>query len=136
MMVNFLMLPCEIAVKSLIPAIKAHIAKELMETQGLKQEQVAEILGVSQSAVSKYTRKIRGCVIRVDDIEEIQTTIDKIVSLLMSRNYQRRELLAFFCQTCETIRKTSRMCHLCHKAEPTTKTEQCMFCVAPTTIEK
>lgn len=44
----------------ILPAIRALIAKELLETHKLKQEDVAKKLGVTQPAVSQYKREVRG----------------------------------------------------------------------------
>jgi len=126
---NRLILPCEIAVKSVIPAIKATLAEELVETYGLKQDQVAETLGISQSAVSKYTRQVRGHVIKIDNIEEIQPLINKMIGLLVNETQKRKEFLEVFCQTCITIRKTGLMCQFCQKTDPKIKTEECDFCL-------
>lgn len=125
-----LIIPCEIAVKSVIPAVKALMAKELVEN-GLKQDEVAAVLGISQSAVSKYARKVRGNVIKVDDVKEIQPLIEKMIDLLQSRTYQRREFLETFCQACIVIRKTGLVCQFCQKAEP--KIKECGFCLASDT---
>ena len=125
-----LILPCEIAVRSVIPAVRALIAKELMEEQGLSQDEVAEILGISQSAVSKYSRKVRGHAIKVDDIEEIRPLIDGMVILLLDRKRQSAELLQLFCQACIAVRKTSLMCTFCQKSDPTIKLEECRFCTS------
>ena len=124
-----LIVPCEIAVKSVIPAVKALLAKELVEKRGLKQDEVAEILGISQSAVSKYTRRVRGYVIKVNGIEEIEPLIDKMIGVLVSGTSQRGEFLRFFCQTCITIRKTGLMCQFCQKTDPKIKVEECSFCL-------
>jgi len=126
---NRLILPCEIAVKSVIPAIKATLAEELVETYGLKQDQVAEILGISQSAVSKYTRQVRGHVIKIDNIEEIQPLINRIVNLLVNGTLERAEFLSLFCQICIIVRKKGLMCQYCQKSEPTIKIEECRFCL-------
>ena len=124
-----MILPCEVAVRSVIPAVKALMAKELMEEQGLNQEQVAEILGISQSAVSKYSRKVRGHAIEVDDIPEIQPFIDSMVNLLLDGTYQSAKLLNLFCQTCVAIRQTSLMCTFCKKSDSMIKIEECGFCM-------
>jgi predicted transcriptional regulator len=126
---NHLIIPCEIAVKSVIPAIKAAIAKELVEKHSLKQNQVAEALGISQSAVSKYTRQVRGHVIRIDDIEEIQPLINNMITLLIDGNPKRAEFLSLFCQTCITIRKKGLMCQFCQKTDPKIEIEECGFCL-------
>jgi hypothetical protein len=124
-----LIVPCEIAVKSVIPAVKALLAKELVEKRGLKQDEVAEILGMSQSAVSKYTRKVRGYVIKINDVDEIEPLIEKMIGVLISETPQREEFLRFFCQTCMTIRKKGLMCQFCQKTDPKIKVEECSFCI-------
>lgn len=116
--------------KSVVPAVKALMANQLVEKHGLKQGQVAKILGISQSAVSKYTCKVRGCVISIDDLDEIQPLMDKMTALVMSDTYDRRRFLLFFCQTCVAIRKTSLMCLFCQKTEPAIKSDGCDFCLA------
>jgi hypothetical protein len=124
-----LIVPCEIAVKSVIPAVKALLAKELVEKRGLKQDEVAEILGMSQSAVSKYTRKVRGYVIKINGVDEIEPLIDKMIGVLISETPQREEFLRFFCQTCMTIRKKGLMCQFCQKTDPKIKVKECSFCI-------
>lgn len=129
MVKNRLILPCEIAVKSVIPAIKATMAKELVETHGLKQDQVAEILGVSQSAVSKYTRHVRGHVIKIDNVKGIQPLINNMINLLVDGSSKRTEFLGLFCQICIIIRKNGLMCPFCQKTDPKIKMEECSFCL-------
>jgi len=123
-----LLLPCEIAVKSAIPAIKAAMAKELVETYHLTQDHVAEILGVSQSAVSKYTRHVRGHVLKTDDIEELKPLVTRTVSLLVSEDPKRAEFLKLFCQMCKIIRRKGLMCKFCQKTDPEIE-EECDFCL-------
>jgi len=127
--VNNLIIPCEVAVKSVIPAVRAVLAKELAEKHNMKQNQVAEILGISQSAVSKYNSKVRGHVIEIEDIEEIKTPINNMITLLVNRKNQRTEILKLFCQTCIIIRKKGLMCQFCQKTDPTIETEECNFCL-------
>jgi predicted transcriptional regulator len=124
-----LIVPCEVAVRSVVPAVKALVAIEMVEKRGLKQDEVAKILGISQSAVSKYTSKTRGYVITVDNTDDVQPLINKMIALLLRGDYQRQDLLASFCQTCATIRKKSLMCKLCQKTDPQIKIEECNFCL-------
>jgi predicted transcriptional regulator len=119
-----------------VPAVKALMAQQLVEEHGLRQDQVAEILGISQSAVSKYSRKTRGYAIRIDNIEEIRPLVSSMIVLLTSGTYQRTEFLRFFCQTCRAIRKTSLMCDFCQKSDPRIKTDECGFCDLPRTSKK
>jgi predicted transcriptional regulator len=121
--------PCEVAVKSVIPAVRALLAKELVEKHSMKQNQVAELLGLSQSAVSKYNRKVRGHVIKIEEIEEIRAPISHMISLLINRENRRTEFLELFCQTCIIIRQKGLMCQFCQKADPTIEIEKCNLCL-------
>ena len=51
-------LPCEVAASSIVPAIKAKIARRL-KREGMKQKEIAKVLGVTESAVSQYLSKKR-----------------------------------------------------------------------------
>ena len=46
--------PCEIIVWRLLPAIRREYAKQLIENFGLTQKEVAEKLGLTEAAVSRY----------------------------------------------------------------------------------
>jgi len=124
-----LILPCEVAVKSVVPAVKALMAQQLVEEHGMNQEQVAEILGISQSAVSKYFRKVRGHVIEVDKVQEARPLIASMVIMVVNGEHQRAEFLQLFCETCGTIRKTGMVCRFCKKSDPKIKIEECGFCM-------
>jgi predicted transcriptional regulator len=124
-----LILPCEVAVKSVVPAVKALMAQQLVEEHGMKQEQVAEILGISQSAVSKYFRKVRGHVIEVNKVQEARPLVASMVIMLMNGEHRRAEFLQLFCETCGAIRKTGVVCGFCKKSDPKIKKEECGFCM-------
>lgn len=126
---GILIIPCEVAAKSVVPAVKALMAKELVEKRGFNQDKTAEILGISQSAVSKYTREIRGHAIKIDNIGEIQPLIGKMADLLSKGRYQRGEFLKLFCQVCSGIRKTGVMCPFCKASNLQPEIEACRFCL-------
>jgi predicted transcriptional regulator len=119
-----------------VPAVKALITQELVEKHGLKQEEVAKILGISQSAVSKYTKKVRGQAIILEEMIEIQIPIDNIVTLIVDGASSRTEFLKLFCEICRTIREKGLMCEFCQKTNPTIKMEECTFCDGKYTPKK
>jgi predicted transcriptional regulator len=124
-----LILPCEVAVRSVVPAVKALMARQLVEEYGMNQEQVAKILGISQSAVSKYFGKVRGHVIEVDKVQEARPLVASMVVMLVNGERRRAEFLQLFCETCGTIRKTGVVCQFCKKSDPKVKIEECGFCM-------
>jgi predicted transcriptional regulator len=125
-----LIVPCEVAVKSVVPAVKALITKELVEKHNLKQDEVAELLGISQSAVSKYSNKVRGYVINVEEIQQVQPFIDKMIILLVKGDYPRQEFLGLFCQACAAVRRTNLMCQFCRKTNSRIEIRECGFCLS------
>jgi predicted transcriptional regulator len=124
-----LIIPCEVASKSVVPALKALMVKELLERHSLKQEQAAKLLGISQSAVSKYTKQVRGHAIRIRNMEEVQPLVNSLVDLVVEGNFERTDFLNFFCQACMTVRKTSIMCPFCQKADQQAEIQSCVFCM-------
>ena len=123
-----MLLPCEVAVKSLIPAIRSAVARELTQTYGLRQKDVADLLGVTQTAVSKYTRHVRGAVLKIEEVEEVKPTIKEIVFLLANGHMSKYELLAKFCVACQIIRRKRLMCELCKLSDPSIDIQQCFLC--------
>jgi predicted transcriptional regulator len=124
-----MLMPCEVAVKSLVPSIRSAIAKELTETYGLKQKEVANLLGVTQTAVSKYTRHVRGTVIEIEEIKEVQPIVKETVVLLAKGSISRYELAGRFCEICEIIRRKRLLCELCKRLDPSIDIQKCFVCM-------
>jgi len=55
-----MLLPAEIESKSLIPALRAIIAKDLAKKHNIREDKISQMLGVTQAAISNYNRGIRG----------------------------------------------------------------------------
>lgn len=49
-----MLLPCEVAIKYFIPAVRSSVTKELSKKYNLTQVDIASKLGITQAAVSKY----------------------------------------------------------------------------------
>jgi predicted transcriptional regulator len=125
-----LITPCEVASKSVIPAVKAMITKELMKKGELSQIEVAELLGISQSAVSKYSNHTRGYVLKIDNVVEIRSSIRSMIVLLSSGcRYEKTEFHRLFCQACTILREKGLMCEYCRRADPTIEMNVCDICL-------
>ena len=126
---KMLPLPCEIGVQTILPAIRALMARTILEKHEMKEKQVAKILGLSQSAISRYTTKGRGNIITIENVPEVQTLIDQMIHLLLyEKTHQSVEILKLLCQTCKTIRGKGLMCELCQKKMRNRLAEICAFC--------
>lgn len=123
-----MLLPCEVAVKSVIPAIRSAIARELTESFGLKQKDVAELLGVTQTAISKYTSHCRGAIFEVTEVNGVQPVLQKIVFLLANGEIDKYELAEKLCLICGIIRRSGLMCILCKVSDPDIDNNKCIVC--------
>jgi predicted transcriptional regulator len=117
-----------VGVKAVLPAIRALMARTIIEKHGMKEQQAAEILGLSQSAISRYTSKDRGNTITIENVPEVQALVDQMINLLMYNSHQKNEILDLFCQTCKIIREKGLMCQLCQEKTGSTDLETCDFC--------
>ena len=89
---------------------------------------MADLLGVTQTAVSKYTRHVRGAVLKIEEVEEVQPTLKEIVVLLANGRMSKYELVAKFCVACEIIRRKGLMCELCKRSDPSIDVQECDVC--------
>ncbi len=103
------------------------VARELMENYGLKQEQVAQKLGVTQAAVSKYRHLVRGEAVELESATEVQA-MSKDLALTLSRSADPLVVSQKFCQACTDIRALGLMCETCRKVDPSWDVEHCTIC--------
>jgi predicted transcriptional regulator len=123
-----MLVPCEVAVKCVLPAVRAMIAEELMTQHKLKQVETAKLLGVSQPAISLYFRKKRGKAIDLKNERDITNLVENLATSLAKGNLPPKDFISMFCEICSTIREKGLMCKL-HKAlDPTIDIEKCGIC--------
>jgi predicted transcriptional regulator len=125
-----MLVPCEVAVKCGLPAIRAMIAKQLMAKYGLKQTETAQLLGVSQPAISLYYRRIRGKAINLDDDGEIRDSIDKLARRLSQHSVSSVEFISAFCDICRQMRAKGLLCQAHRTLDPSIDVENCGRCMS------
>ena len=123
-----MILPCEIGVKTILPAVKALMARSIIETHGLTEKQTANLLGLSQSAVSRYIGRERGNLLSLENIHQIKDLIDQMVTSLVNEPENQQKVLELFCQTCETVRKLGLICPKCKEEMDSVWADDCLFC--------
>ena len=121
--------PCEVAVKSVIPAIRAYIAKQLIQAYNMRQTDVADLLGITQTAVSKYVGNVRGQALRIDQKDEIQSMMNKIASRIADKKTSGPQLTLEFCTVCRAVRRNGQMCELCRRSDPEIRRVSCDVCM-------
>jgi len=126
-----MLLPAEIEAKSLIPAIRAIIAKKLITEYKMKEEVVAKVLGVTQAAISNYIRGTRGDLELIDklsSIHEIVRKVDDIAQDLVSNRAYTPGTMAKFVELCNFMRYSFIICDVHHKIESNIDEQVCELC--------
>ncbi len=96
---------CEIVVTSVLPAIRSIITKELIEKHKLTQEEAAELLGITQPAISQYKKEARGVKVRLlEKNQELMNALDKLIKDILNKNISERELERRLCSICRNLK--------------------------------
>ena len=98
-------LPCQTIVWDVLPAIRAAIAKELINC-GLSQQEVAKELDMAPSAVSQYLSKKRGYHIVFDG--DVKKSI-RVLAEDMEKN-RVEDLAQRICGICRQLREDDQQC--------------------------
>lgn len=77
-----LKLPSEIVAEQVLPTLRVRLARELTD-RGFTQQQIADLLGVTQAAVSQYVSEENSVVARIDEGEmDGYEALDELLSLI------------------------------------------------------
>lgn len=126
-----MLLPSEIESKLLIPAVRAILSKELVIEKGLKEEEVARMLGITQAAVSNYLRGTRGdneLITKLMSLSEIMSMIKEIGDDLSTNRAYTAKTLSKFIALCNYMRYSLIICDAHHSLERNIDEKVCEQC--------
>ena len=126
-----MLLPSEIESKLLIPAIRAILSKEMVIEKGLKEEEVARMLGITQAAVSNYLRGTRGdneLISKLMSLSEIMSMIKEISNELSTNRAYTAKTLSKFIGLCNYMRYSLIICDAHHSLERNIDEKVCEQC--------
>ncbi|TLX86231.1 MAG: helix-turn-helix domain-containing protein [Thaumarchaeota archaeon] len=126
-----MLLPSEIESKLLIPAVRAILSKELVSEKGLKEEEVARLLGITQAAVSNYLRGTRGdneLISKLISQYEIMGMIKEISDDLSTNRAYTAKTLSKFIALCNYMRYSLIICDAHHSLESNIDEKVCEQC--------
>ena len=134
-----MLLPSEIESKLLIPAVRAILSKELVIEKGLKEEEVARLLGITQAAVSNYLRGTRGdneLIAKLLSLSEIMSMIKEIRDDLSTNRAYSAKTLSKFIALCNYMRYSLIICDAHHSLERNIDEKVCEQCKVTLTGNK
>ena len=126
-----MLLPAEIESKTLIPALRAILAKTLAEKHEIREDQISKMLGVTQAAVSNYIRGTRGdpeLIKKLVAETQVFEMISEISSDLASDRAYSPSSLSKFIGLCNYIKSSLLICDIHHNLESDIDEAVCKEC--------
>lgn len=110
---------CEIIVMTILPAMRSMITKELLTTYNLTQKEASDLLGLTQPAISQYSRDSRGYKVKLlEKYPKITEMIDDLTKNINSGKFNPRELQTELCKVCKKIRESKILCSMHEEIYP------------------
>lgn len=76
---------CETVVNEVLPAVRSIVARELAD-RGYTQTEIADMMGVTQPAVSQYLSSTRGQRMqRIESADSVDGDLDELITALLER---------------------------------------------------
>ena len=128
---SLMLLPAEIESKTLIPALRAILAKKLAETHNIREDEISKMLGVTQAAVSNYIRGTRGDPQLIEKLgreEQVAKMLDELSDSLASDMAYTPSSLSKFIGLCNYIKSSLLICDIHHNLESNIDEKICKEC--------
>jgi len=126
-----MLLPSEIESKSLIPALRAIIAKKLAVDHKIREDQISKMLGVTQAAISNYIRGTRGepeLIKKLLAEKQVSEIVGEICDNLSTDRTYTPSTLAKFIGLCNYIKSSLLICDIHHNLESDIDEAICKEC--------
>jgi len=120
--------PYEIIVKTALPALRSMIAKELTEKYKLKQREIADLMHVTQAAVSYYLTKARGKYTRQLYNTEVRDMISELTEKIYVEKPTPEELVQDLNRIIVHIIRKGYLCEYHSILESIPSKEECNVC--------
>jgi len=126
-----MLLPAEIESKTMIPALRAILARKLADQHKIREDQISKMLGVTQAAVSNYIRGTRGdpkLISQLSSQKQIVEMLDEISENLASNKAYTPASLSKFIGICNYIKTSLLICDIHHNLESDIDEAICKEC--------
>ena len=126
-----MLLPAEIESKTLIPPLRAILAKKLAEEHNVREDEISKMLGVTQAAISNYIRGTRGdpaLIAKLLAEEQVSIMINELCDHLSSDLAYTPSSLSKFIGLCNFIKSSLLICEIHHNLESNIDEQVCKEC--------
>lgn len=121
--------PCEVFVKRALPVIRSMLAKDLTERHQLSQTEIANRLGITQSAVSQYLGSVRGVGELKENLKEasLYSELEKISDEIAEGATRKAQIVNRYCEICDSMEEEGIFCTYHLESEPYLEEEKCLL---------
>jgi predicted transcriptional regulator len=96
----------EVVVQDILPAVRALVAKQLVERHKLTQQAAAEKIGVTQAAVSQYSRELRGWKVGfLSKDQDIMSEISSLSDTVAQSGLHSKDALKQLSSVCKLVKE-------------------------------
>ena len=104
--------PCEVVVRSVLPAFRSLVARSLIEDFNFSQVAAAKKLGTTQASISHYLYSKRGekMVKQLEDSASVRAIVNEIAEGIAADKISTLDAMLQFCRLCEALRSGDMIC--------------------------
>ncbi|HDN75716.1 MAG TPA: transcriptional regulator [Acidilobales archaeon] len=118
----------ELLYRYIYPALRRRFAIVLYREFGLKQERIAKILGITQSAVSRYVDGRRGILVGFEDIPEVNEQLRTIARRVLSGELDEYGVQVELMRVIFKLLGERRLCIIHAKVDSSIDYTKCSIC--------
>ncbi len=116
----------ELGYRYVLPSIRRMLVISLKE-MGITQMRIAQLLGITQSAVSKYLNMKRGSLVDLWRYEDVRSEVNRLAEEVM-RGLSNEELLTKMTILALKYMAKGYVCEFHSKIDPTVNPSSCGIC--------
>ncbi|NJE42316.1 transcriptional regulator [Thermococcus sp. GR6] len=118
----------EVASRYVYPSLRRRLV-EILREKGLKQTQIAELLHITQSAVSRYLRMDRGGLIDVVQFQDIDEDLKNLAEEIIRKRPTEYEIHSRLVQISLEMLSKGYVCSFHSQIDSELSSAQCRVCL-------
>lgn len=118
----------EVASRYVYPSVRRRLV-ELLRAEGLKQTEIAELLHITQSAVSRYLRMDRGALIDVSTFPDVDAEIKALADRVLQERPDEYVVHSELVRIAVRMLGRGYVCSFHSKVDPELDPAECRVCI-------
>ena len=118
----------EVASRYIYPSLRRRLV-EMLRKQGLKQTEIAELLHITQSAVSRYLKMDRGALMDISKFPDIDAEVERLARRIVSERPDEYEIHAELVRISLEVLGKGYACSFHSQIDPEINPALCNVCI-------